>query len=82
MKWLNVGKPDTERPLSEPGKRKMRKAVRGIKKILPRLDIIALSPSPVPEGYLSAAKAFGASEIFMKPFDVANLLDAVRRLRR
>jgi two-component system KDP operon response regulator KdpE len=46
------------------------------------LGIIALSPSPVPQGYLSAAKAFGASQIFMKPFDVANLIEAVRGLVR
>lgn len=46
------------------------------------LGIIALSPSPVPEGYLSAAKAFGASQIFMKPFDIAILVEAVRRLVR
>ena len=46
------------------------------------LGIIALSPSPVPQGYLSAAKAFGASEVFMKPFDVANLVEAVRVLVR
>ena len=47
-----------------------------------QLGIIALSPSPVPEGYLSAAKAFGASQIFMKPFDSAILIEAVRRLVR
>jgi DNA-binding response OmpR family regulator len=46
------------------------------------LGIIALSPSPVPEGYLSAARAFGASEIFMKPLDVASLVSAIQALVR
>jgi len=58
------------------------KVIAELNRIRPDLSIIALAPSPVPQGYLSAARAFGASEIFMKPLDTDQLLRAVRRLVR
>ena len=58
------------------------KFVAELNRIDPELSIIALAPSPVPQGYLSAARAFGASEIFLKPVDTDELLRAVRRLLR
>jgi DNA-binding NtrC family response regulator len=58
------------------------KFVAEMNRIEPELKIIALAPSPVPQGYLSAAKAFGASEIFLKPVDTHQLLRVVRRLLR
>ena len=58
------------------------KFVAEMNRIEPDLRIIALAPSPVPQGYLSAARAFGASEFFLKPVDTEQLLQAVRRLLR
>ena len=58
------------------------KVIAELNRIRPELGIVALSPSPVPQGYLSAARAFGASEIFMKPFDLSDLVRAVHRMLR
>ena len=42
--WAFSGKPDHERPLTDKGRDRMRQGVRGLREIVPRLDLIATSP--------------------------------------
>lgn len=42
--WRETGLPDSERPLTETGRRRMKKAVAGLTTLLPALDVIATSP--------------------------------------
>jgi phosphohistidine phosphatase len=42
--WAFAGKPDGERPLTEEGRKKMRRAAAGLKELVPSLDAIATSP--------------------------------------
>jgi phosphohistidine phosphatase len=42
--WAHGGHPDGERPLTDRGRRRMRRAAEGLRKVLPRLDILATSP--------------------------------------
>jgi phosphohistidine phosphatase len=39
-----IGKKDATRPLTDAGRRDMRKAVRGLQKLVPEIDVIASSP--------------------------------------
>jgi phosphohistidine phosphatase len=39
-----TGQPDARRPLTDDGRKKMKAAVRGLKGIVPRLDVLATSP--------------------------------------
>jgi phosphohistidine phosphatase len=39
-----TGKPDDLRPLTDTGRRKMRRAARGLRRLVPRLDVLAPSP--------------------------------------
>jgi phosphohistidine phosphatase len=43
-KYAKTGRPDAERPLTPAGIRKMKKAARGLKRILSTLDLVATSP--------------------------------------
>ncbi|MDE2038957.1 MAG: histidine phosphatase family protein [Elusimicrobia bacterium] len=43
-RWLARGRADAERPLTETGRRKTRRAAEGLARLLPRLDLIASSP--------------------------------------
>jgi phosphohistidine phosphatase len=42
--FARSGKPDAERPLTREGRRKMRRAARGIRALVPKLDALAASP--------------------------------------
>jgi phosphohistidine phosphatase len=42
--WAHGGHPDGERPLTEAGRRKMRRAARGLREVVPRIDVLASSP--------------------------------------
>lgn len=42
--WAKTGKDDSERPLTTEGKAKMRRAARGLRAIVPHIDILASSP--------------------------------------
>lgn len=42
--FAKSGEPDAQRPLTKPGKRKMRRAARGITRLVPQLDALATSP--------------------------------------
>ena len=48
--WAKSGRPDAERPLTDRGRDRMRRAARGLARLLPRPDLIATSP------YLRAAE--------------------------
>lgn len=52
------------------------------KKIAPDTKIIAMSGGGLgkPEGYLSLAQKMGASRVFTKPFELKEILNAVREL--
>lgn len=39
-----TGKPDSLRPLTDEGRRRMRRAARGLSRLVPRLDLLATSP--------------------------------------
>jgi phosphohistidine phosphatase len=39
-----TGKPDDLRPLTDRGRRKMRRAARGLRRLVPHLDVLATSP--------------------------------------
>jgi phosphohistidine phosphatase len=38
------GEPDAQRPLTKPGRRKMRRAARGLARVVPELTVLAASP--------------------------------------
>lgn len=42
--FARSGKPDAERPLTREGRRKMRRAARGLRTLVPKLDALAASP--------------------------------------
>lgn len=42
--FAGTGLPDTQRPLTDDGRKKMRAAVRGLRSIAPKLHVIATSP--------------------------------------
>ena len=48
--WAESGRPDAERPLTDRGRDRMRRAARGLSRLLPGPDMIATSP------YLRAAE--------------------------
>jgi phosphohistidine phosphatase len=48
--WAKSGRPDSERPLTDRGRERMRRAARGLARLIPRPDLIATSP------YLRAAE--------------------------
>lgn len=41
--WAGTGKPDTQRPLTDEGRKKMKRAARGLRALVPRLDVLASS---------------------------------------
>jgi phosphohistidine phosphatase len=42
--FAKTGKSDAERPLTDAGQRKMRRAARGLRSLIPSLDVLASSP--------------------------------------
>lgn len=42
--WAGTGKPDTQRPLTDEGRKKMKRAARGLAAVVPRIDVLASSP--------------------------------------
>jgi phosphohistidine phosphatase len=42
--WAHGGHPDAERPLTDEGRRRMRRAAQGLRQVVPRLDVLASSP--------------------------------------
>ncbi|HEX9562669.1 MAG TPA: histidine phosphatase family protein [Gemmatimonadaceae bacterium] len=42
--WARTGRPDGDRPLTDAGRRRMRKNARGIQRFAPHPDVIATSP--------------------------------------
>jgi phosphohistidine phosphatase len=42
--FAESGKPDKERPLTAPGRRKMARAADGLRALVPRIDLLAASP--------------------------------------
>jgi phosphohistidine phosphatase len=42
--WAGTGKPDSQRPLTDEGRRKMKRGARGLLSIVPRIDVLAASP--------------------------------------
>ena len=39
-----TGKPDGQRPLTDEGRKRMKAAVRGLRRVVPKLDVLATSP--------------------------------------
>lgn len=56
--------------------------IAGLRRRSPEVKIVAVSSRPGHEGYLKAAKAFGAVECLIRPFDSQQLLDIVDELMR
>lgn len=42
--WAKTGRPDSDRPLTDTGRRRMRKNARGLQRVSPRPDLIGTSP--------------------------------------
>lgn len=42
--WIAEGRDDAERPLTREGRRRMRRAARGLRRIVPELPLLACSP--------------------------------------
>lgn len=42
--WAQTGAPDDQRPLTDEGRKKMRRAARGLREIVPKIDLLATSP--------------------------------------
>jgi phosphohistidine phosphatase len=42
--WARTGRPDSDRPLTDTGRRRMRKNARGLQRVSPRPDLIGTSP--------------------------------------
>jgi phosphohistidine phosphatase len=42
--WAPTGRPDSDRPLTDTGRRRMRKNARGLQRVSPRPDLIGTSP--------------------------------------
>lgn len=42
--WAHSGRPDAERPLTGRGRRRMRRAARGLARMVPTVDVLATSP--------------------------------------
>jgi phosphohistidine phosphatase len=42
--WAKTGRPDSDRPLTDTGRRRMRKNARGLQRISPHPELIATSP--------------------------------------
>ena len=42
--WAKSGRPDSDRPLTDTGRRRMRKNARGLQRVSPHPDVIATSP--------------------------------------
>jgi phosphohistidine phosphatase len=43
-RWAHGGSPDAERPLTDDGRRRMRRAAEGLRKVVEKLDFLATSP--------------------------------------
>lgn len=67
--WAKTGRPDSERPLTEAGRRRVRGAARGLAALAGAVDLVATSPwARARETAEIAAKELGA------PLAVSNLL--------
>ena len=42
--WAKTGRPDSDRPLTDTGRRRMRKNARGLQRVSPHPDLIGTSP--------------------------------------
>lgn len=42
--WAKTGRPDSDRPLTDTGRRRMRKNARGLQRVSPRPELIGTSP--------------------------------------
>lgn len=61
--WAKSGQPDSDRPLTDRGRERMRRSARGLARLLPRPDLIATSPYlRAAETAAIVAKAFGGPE--------------------
>jgi len=64
--YAKTGKSDGGRPLTSAGRKKMRKAARGLTRLMPSLDIVATSP---------LRRAWQTSRIVAEAFDGARLIE-------
>ena len=64
--WAFAGKPDAERPLTDDGRKRMRRAAAGLRETVPSLDVIATSP---------LARARQTAEIVGREYDSAEIVD-------
>ena len=69
--WAETGQDDAFRPLTEKGRRKMRAAAQGLKRVGPRIDLLAASPllRAVQTAEI-VAEAYGG----MEPVTIAQLI--------
>ena len=69
--WARTGAPDAERPITKEGKRKMKRAARGLTAVVPEIRTLATSP---------LVRAAQTAEIVAKAYEEASRAPAVTRL--
>jgi phosphohistidine phosphatase len=69
--WAAKGRPDSERPLTGEGGRKMRSAARGLREVVGTIDVIATSP---------LVRAAQTAEIVRRAFGGGALVQTVEEL--
>jgi phosphohistidine phosphatase len=42
--WAQTGEPDERRPITDDGRKKMRRGARGLRELVPRIDLLGASP--------------------------------------
>jgi phosphohistidine phosphatase len=58
--WAQHGHPDAERPLTDRGRRRMRRAAAGLRTVVPQVDVLAASP---------LARAVETAELVAREYD-------------
>lgn len=63
VEFAKTGRPDAERPVTAAGAKKMRKAARGLRSIVPAIDVLATSPlTRARQTAAIVAKAYGGPD--------------------
>jgi phosphohistidine phosphatase len=68
--FAKTGRPDGERPLTDFGRRRMRRNARGLRRVVPKIDVLAASP------YVRAAETaqIVADVLHLKPIETVDAL--------
>lgn len=65
--WAKTGRPDHERPITDEGRERMRENARAIRRLVPKLDLLATSPF---------VRAVETAEVVAEAYDEIGIMDA------